>query len=66
MEAKITRVGVAWIEGKRGETQPENLYGTEQNCVDLRLIATYDDEFLLKACASRQEKPSECRKNGAV
>jgi hypothetical protein len=55
-----------WEEGKRSEEAAENPTETSGKRVALSSGATCDDEYLLKACASRQEKPAFCHKNGAA
>ena len=55
-----------WEEGKTGEDINENLSETSRKSLEPSRNATCEDEFLLKACASRQEKLSFCHKNGAA
>ena len=66
MKAKSTSLCGAWEEGKVSEIPCENPHETSKNWLGLTQSATCNDECLLKACASRQEKPSFCHKNGAA
>jgi hypothetical protein len=66
MKVKITSPGGSAKEGKAGENGTENRTETGGNPVAKRYVATCDDEYLLKACASRQEKTAFCNKNSAA
>src|ERR1700679_377319 len=63
---KITRHGDSMKEGKAGEDRSENLCVTSGNFLEPTPTVTCDYEYLLKPCASRQEKLSFCYKNGAA
>ena len=56
-------------DGKReskAKTRAGNPRETTENHLALTETNTCNDECLLKACASRQEKPPFCYKNGAA
>lgn len=63
---KTTSLGDLWEEGKTGETYAENLTEISGKSLLRTNAAICHVECLLKACASRQEKPSRCCKNGAA
>jgi len=65
-ESESTSLGGSWEEGKRGEDVSENSFETRARSLEPTHTATCVDEFLLKACALRQEKLSFCNKNGAA
>jgi hypothetical protein len=58
MNRKSKGPGASWEEGKVGEELGENPHETSAETLQPTLTATCEDEFLLKACASRQEKLS--------
>jgi len=66
MKAKSTRVRVWWKERTGGEIQPENDPVTNGNLLELIIAVIWLEECLLKECASWQEKPPLCYKNGAA
>jgi hypothetical protein len=66
MNRKSTGRGDPWEEGKRGENPDVNAPVTSGKPLAPTLNAICNDEFLLKACASRQEKPSNCHRNSAI
>lgn len=66
MRVKTTTLGESWKERKAGEEKRENPTETSGNPLVRTSIATWDDEYLLKVCASRQEKASFCYKNSAA
>jgi len=66
MNGKITSPEAAWEEGTGGESRDENPTETSGKPIVDTYPATCDDEYLLKACASRQEKAAICYKNSAA
>jgi hypothetical protein len=66
MSRNITIPGCSGEEGKTGEDRTENPRVTCGKWLEPTHSVTCVYEFLLKACASRQEKLSFCRKNGAA
>src|ERR1700722_16014039 len=65
MKGKSTVIGSAWEEGRTSEFGLENTPVTKGNLLELIFASIWPEEHLLKACASRQEKPALCHKNGA-
>jgi len=63
---KTTFRGTSWEERNSSENTAENNNEINRKRLGLTHFSTCDDEFLLKACASRQEKPSFCYRNGAA
>src|ERR1700678_412421 len=66
MSAKSTIPGARWKERMAGEEFAENQHETSGNRLRQTCVSTWDDEFLLKPCASRLEKLAFCNKNSAA
>jgi hypothetical protein len=62
----ITRHGDPRLERKAGENAIENPRVTSGKFIEATRSVTCEYEYLLKACASRQEKPPFCNKNSAA
>lgn len=65
MLGKSTCCGLRWEEGRRGEKTSVNNYENCANASPFSIRWTCLDEYLLKVCASRQEKADVCHKSGA-
>src|SRR5581483_3350423 len=66
MRVKTTTLGESWKERKAGEEKRENPTETSGNLLARTFVASWNDEYLLKVCASRQEEVSFCYKNSAA
>jgi hypothetical protein len=66
MKPKSTSPGVPWKERIKNERRSEYLQETKENWLEITPVGICDEERLLKACASWQEKKSVCHKNGAA
>jgi hypothetical protein len=64
-EAKTKGPGEQNKEGIKSEDAHRNLPVTEEKWLEITPVSTCADEYLLKACASRQEKATICNTNSA-